>query len=147
MGRTGHFLGRSYSVPSLWDGGEPWNWVFSGVRVVESMAMASWDNSNLKFCLWKALMNILPTGISWCSSCLIFSFVFSAISLNRELLWSSLSGVHKTLAVLEVGSARVEWWSLTPLSWCPDIFSTVKQRAVTHSSTERLGGGSPTAVK
>lgn len=147
MERTGHFLGKTYFVPPLWDGGEgspgmefsvvqgwwgPWPWL------VEIMA-------TLKFCLWKTLENILPTGISWCSS---FSFAFSNISLNRQFLWSlSVVGVS---GVGCLGWEVLEWndgGSLTPLSSSLDVFPTAKQRAVTHSSTERVGGGSPPAVK
>lgn len=147
MERTGHFLGKTDFVPPLCDGGKgspgtefsvvqgwwsPWPWL------VEIMA-------TLNFFLWKALENILPTGISWCSS---FSFAFSNISLNSQLLWSlSVADVSGVGCLGWEEPERNDGGSLTPLSSSLDVFPAVKQRAVTHSSTERVGGGSPPAVK
>lgn len=61
----------------------PWPWL------VEIIA-------TLKFCVWKALENILPAGISWCCSALIFSFVLSNISLNRSCLSDLVSVVSRS---------------------------------------------------
>lgn len=46
--------------------------------------------------------------------------------------------------------AVVKWrdkWSQPPLLWIPDIFSTEKQRAVTHSSAENAKEGNSAAAK